>query len=89
ASAEIRVEMNSSPTELDQSKRQLMRLEVEEAALKQESDEASKKRLKEVQSELANIKEKVNQLNARWSQEKEAIKKISDKKKQLDQAKND
>ena len=89
ASAEIRVEMNSSPTELDQSKRQMMRLEVEEAALKQETDEASKKRLKEVEEGLANIKEKVNQLNARWSQEKEAIKKISDKKKQLDQAKND
>lgn len=89
ASAEIRVEMNSSPTELDQSKRQMMRLEVEEAALKQETDEASKKRLKEVEEELANIKEKVNQLNARWSQEKEAIKKISDKKKQLDQAKNE
>lgn len=89
ASAEIRVEMNSSPTELDQSKRQMMRLEVEEAALKQETDEASKKRLKEVKEELANIKEKVNQLNARWSQEKEAIKKISDKKKQLDQAKNE
>ena len=89
ASAEIRVEMNSSPTELDQSKRQMMRLEVEEAALKQETDEASKKRLKEVVKDLADIKEKVNKLNARWSQEKEAIKKISDKKKQLDQAKND
>lgn len=89
ASAEIRVEMNSSPTELDQSNRQLMRLEVEEAALKQETDEASKKRLKEVQSELANIKERVNGLNARWKQEKDAIKKIGAKKKQLDQAKND
>lgn len=89
ASAEIRVEMNSSPTELDQSNRQLIRLEVEEAALKQETDEASKKRLKEVQSELANIKERVNGLNARWKQEKDAIKKIGDKKKQLDQAKND
>ncbi|KRM11589.1 ATP-dependent chaperone ClpB [Lentilactobacillus farraginis] len=89
ASAEIRVEMNSSPTILDQSNRQLMRLEVEEAALKQETDEASKKRLKEVQSQLANIKEKVNALNARWKQEKDAIQKISDKKKQLDQARND
>lgn len=89
ASAEIRVEMNSSPTALDQSNRQLMRLEVEEAALKQETDEASKKRLKEVQSQLANIKEKVNALNARWKQEKDAIQKISDKKKQLDQARND
>lgn len=83
ASAEIRVEMNSSPTELDQSKRQMMRLEVEEAALKQETDEASKKRLKEVVKDLADIKEKVNKLNARWSQEKEAIKKISDKRSNL------
>ncbi|MFD1125901.1 ATP-dependent chaperone ClpB [Lentilactobacillus raoultii] len=89
ASAEIRVEMNSSPTALDQSNRQLMRLEVEEAALKQETDEASKKRLTEVQKQLANIKEKVNGLNARWKQEKDAIQKISDKKKQLDQARNE
>ncbi|MDH5106041.1 MAG: ATP-dependent chaperone ClpB [Lentilactobacillus diolivorans] len=89
ASAEIRVEMNSSPTELDQSNRQLMRLEVEEASLKQETDEASKNRLKQLQSELANTKERVNTLNARWKQEKDSIKKISDKKKQLDQAKND
>lgn len=89
ASAEIRVEMNSSPTELDQARRQLMRQEVEEAALKEETDEASKKRLQELQGELANTKEKVNALNARWKQEKDAIKKISDKKKQLDQAKND
>ncbi|MBU9787994.1 ATP-dependent chaperone ClpB [Lentilactobacillus sp. G22-6] len=89
ASAEIRVEMNSSPTELDQARRQLMRQEVEEAALKEETDEASKKRLQELQGELANTKEKVNALNARWKQEKDAIKKISDKKKQLDRAKND
>ncbi len=58
ASAEIRVEMNSSPTELDQANRQLMRLEVEEAALKEETDEASRKRLQEVTRELASIKEK-------------------------------
>ncbi len=89
ASAEIRVEMNSSPTELDQSKRQLMRLEVEQTALQQETDDASKKRLHDMQKELADTKEKVNALNARWKQEKDAIKKISDKKRELDQAKND
>lgn len=49
ASAEIRVEMNSNPTELDQVNRQLMRLEVEEAALKKETDDASVKRLADVQ----------------------------------------
>ncbi|UDM31612.1 ATP-dependent chaperone ClpB [Lentilactobacillus laojiaonis] len=89
ASANIRVEMNSRPTELDQASRQLMRLEVEEAALKDEVDEASKKRLTDLQKELANTKEKVNELNARWNQEKTVIQKISDKKQELDQAKND
>ncbi|MCP6658063.1 hypothetical protein NL521_29460, partial [Klebsiella pneumoniae] len=58
ASAEIRVEMNSNPTELDQVNRQLMRLEVEEAALKNETDDASVKRLADVQKELASAKEK-------------------------------
>lgn len=89
ASAEIRVEMNSSPTELDQANRQLMRLEVEEAALKEETDEASRKRLQEVTRELASIKEKVNELNARWQDEKKSLTAISDKKKELDQAKNE
>lgn len=89
ASAEIRVEMNSSPTELDQANRQLMRLEVEEAALKEETDEASQKRLQEVTRELASIKEKVNELNARWQDEKKSLTAISDKKKELDQAKNE
>lgn len=89
ASAEIRVEMNSSPTELDQANRQLMRLEVEEAALKEETDEASQKRLQEVTHELASIKETVNELNARWQDEKKSLTAISDKKKELDQAKNE
>ncbi len=75
ASAEIRVEMNSSPTQLDQARRQLMRQEVEQTALKEETDDASKKRLKELQAELANTQEKVNALNARWKQEKDAIQK--------------
>ena len=89
ASAEIRVEMNSQPTELDSANRQLMRLEVEEAALKQETDAASKKRLASVQKELASIQERVNELNARWGSEKQSIQHISDVKRKLDQAKND
>lgn len=64
ASASIRVEMNSAPTELDQARRQMMRLQVEEAALKQETDEASQNRLKEVQKNLADVKETVGSLNA-------------------------
>ena len=82
ACAEIRVEMNSMPTELD-------RQEVEEAALKKESDPASKKRLAEMQSELAESREKANQLKMRWESEKEDVQKISDKKSELDQAKHE
>ena len=89
ACAEIRVEMNSMPTELDQITRQLMRQEVEEAALKKESDPASKKRLAEMQSELAESREKANQLKMRWESEKEDVRKISDKKSELDQAKHE
>lgn len=89
ASAEIRVEMNSSPTQLDQSNRQLMRLEVEERALSEETDAESQKRLQEVKKQLADTKEKVNELNARWQQEKEFLQTISDKKKEIDNAKND
>uniref|UniRef100_UPI0036D2E19A ATP-dependent Clp protease ATP-binding subunit n=1 Tax=Ligilactobacillus acidipiscis TaxID=89059 RepID=UPI0036D2E19A len=88
ACAEIRVEMNSVPTELDQVNRTVMRLEIEEAALKKETDEASKKRLAELQQELANEHEKDNQLKMRWESEKEDIKKVSDKKSEIDRAKH-
>lgn len=81
--------MNSMPTELDQITRQLMRQEVEEAALKKESDPASKKRLAEMQSELAESREKANQLKMRWESETEDVQKISDKKSELDQAKHE
>ncbi len=89
ACAEIRVEMNSMPTELDQVTRQLMRQEVEEAALKKETDPASKKRLAEMQSELAELREKANQLKMRWESEKEDVQKLSEKKSELDKAKHD
>ena len=89
ACAEIRVEMNSMPTELDQVTRELMRKEVEEAALKKESDSASKKRLAEMQSELADLREQANQLKMRWESERESIQKVSDKKAELDHAKQE
>lgn len=88
ACATIRVEMNSMPTELDQVTRQLMRQEVEEAALKKESDPASKKRLSELQSELAESRQKTNALKMRWENEKADIQKLSSKKAELDQAKH-
>lgn len=89
ASATIRVEMNSSPTELDQITRKLMQLEIEEAALKKEKDEASKKRLAILQEELANTRETANQLKMRWETEKEAVEKINAKRSELEQAKHE
>ena len=88
ACAEIRVEMNSVPNELDQVTRELMREEVEEAALKKETDAASKKRLEELQAELSNLREKVNKLRQRWEDEKLDIQKVSDKKSELDKARH-
>jgi ATP-dependent Clp protease ATP-binding subunit ClpB len=89
ASAKIKVEMNSNPTELDQVKRQLMRLEVEERALKNEDDPDSIKRLEALQKELAETKEAKVKLESRWSSQKDEIKVISDKKNELDRAKHD
>ncbi|MGX5377456.1 ATP-dependent chaperone ClpB [Ligilactobacillus sp. LYQ135] len=89
ACAEIQVEMNSMPTELDQATRQLMRQEVEEAALKKEMDSASQQRLKELQKELADTREKVNKLKLKWENEKADIQQVSDKKAELDKAKHD
>lgn len=88
ACAEIRVEMNSVPNELDQVTRELMREEVEETALKKETDAASKKRLEELQAELSNLREKANKLRQRWEDEKLDIQKVSDKKSELDKARH-
>lgn len=70
ACATIRTEMGSNPTELDQVNRRVMQLEIEESALKNESDNASKQRLQELQEELANEKEKQAALQSRVESEK-------------------
>ncbi|MCJ1989694.1 ATP-dependent chaperone ClpB [Lactococcus carnosus] len=89
ASATIRVEMNSSPTELDQITRKLMQLEIEEEALKKEIDDGSKKRLLLLQEDLANTREKANSLKMRWETEKEAVEGIHVKRAELEQARID
>lgn len=89
ASAEIRVEMNSMPTELDQQRRRQLQLEIEEEALKEEEDTASKKRLGELQKELAEVREKNNQLTLEWENEKLALKEIQDKRQEIEKAKRD
>lgn len=89
ACANIRVEMNSMPTELDQVTRRLMQLEIEEAALKKESDDASKKRLSLLQEELANLREEANALKMQWETEKEEVNALSAKRAEIDQAKHE
>jgi len=89
ASATIRVALNSAPTELDQARRKQMRMEVEERALKEETDSESQARLKELQKQLADIKETVSGLAARWDQEKKSLDALSTKKSELDRAQRD
>ncbi|RQN30866.1 ATP-dependent chaperone ClpB, partial [Paraburkholderia tropica] len=84
ACATIRTEMGSNPTELDQVNRRVMQLEIEESALKNESDNASKYRLEELQEELSNEKEKQSSLKSRVVQEKEKIAKVQEKRAELD-----
>ncbi|WP_416352983.1 ATP-dependent chaperone ClpB [Agrilactobacillus fermenti] len=88
ASANINVEMNSMPTELDQQTRKMMQLKIEEAALKKESDPASQARLAEIKQRKADLQEKINQLSAKWSAEKSEINAINEKKTQIDKAKH-
>ncbi|MCD5029137.1 ATP-dependent chaperone ClpB [Enterococcus asini] len=89
ASATIRVEMNSMPTELDQVTRRLMQLEIEEAALKKESDDASKKRLENLQAELAELREEANSLKMQWETEKEEVNSLSTKRAEIDKARHE
>ncbi|MGX7162758.1 ATP-dependent chaperone ClpB [Enterococcus massiliensis] len=89
ASASIRVEMNSMPTELDQVTRRLMQLEIEEAALKKESDDASKKRLTILRQELAELREEANAMKMQWETEKEEVNTISNKREEIDKAKHE
>jgi ATP-dependent Clp protease ATP-binding subunit ClpB len=87
AASRLRMELDSMPTEIDQLERQIMQLEIEQSALKKEKDEASRERLKKIEKDLANLKEKSNQLKAQWQNEKAAINAVSIVNSQLEQAK--
>ena len=89
ACATIRVEMNSRPTELDQVSRRLMQLEIEEAALKKEKDDASMRRLAIIQEELSNLREEANQLKMKWETEKEEVAKLRDKRAEIEKARHE
>ena len=73
ACAQIRTEMDSMPTELDEVSRRIIQMEIEEAALKKEEDALSQGRLAELQKELAETRDKFNAMKAQWENEKNAI----------------
>ncbi|RST59637.1 ATP-dependent chaperone ClpB [Siminovitchia terrae] len=84
ACANIRVEIDSMPSDLDEITRRVMQLEIEEAALRKEEDEASKERLELLQKDLADLKEKANEMKAKWEKEKSEISSIQEKREQLE-----
>jgi ATP-dependent Clp protease ATP-binding subunit ClpB len=85
AASRLRTEIDSKPAELDRVDRQIMQLEIEREALKAEEDRASRERLKEIEKQLADLKEQSTQLTAQWQAEKEAIQNVRDIKEQIDQ----
>ncbi|MFZ0393422.1 MAG: ATP-dependent chaperone ClpB [Terracidiphilus sp.] len=84
AAASLAIQIGSVPTEIDQLERQATSLEIERAALKRETDPNSKVRLEEVERELATLRENITALRSRWNQEREAITRISELKKQIE-----
>jgi len=89
AAATLRIEMNSKPTELDALERQIRRMTVEREALRKEKDDASKKRLDDLEKELAEFTEKQKQLELQWSSEKAVIDKLKAAHEQIDQLKEE
>ena len=85
ACAMIRTEIDSLPAELDDIRRHIMQLEIEEAALKKEEDSLSAAHLEEVQKELAEQREKFAAMKARWEAEKEAIGKVTRLREEIEQ----
>ncbi len=88
ACARIRTEMDSCPQELDEISRHVRRLEIEEIALKKEKDDASKKRLVELQDELKDLKAKSDKMTAQWNEEKGALEDVRRVRNRLEEEKN-
>ena len=86
ACAMIKTEMDSMPEEMDEERRKIMQLQIEELALKKEDDQLSKERLATLQKELSELKDKFNVEKAQWENEKNAVSKLQtlrEKKNQL------
>jgi ATP-dependent Clp protease ATP-binding subunit ClpB len=85
AASRVRVQIDSMPEELDQIERKKTQLEIEREALKKESDAASKERLKRVDAELAELRERGDAMKARWQSEKAAIARVRDLKQKREE----
>ena len=85
AASKLRIEIDSLPQELDELNRRIMQLEIEKEAIKKEND---KDKLSKLNSELANLNEERNTINARWRSEKDVVEKIQTRKGDIEQYKN-
>ena len=85
ACAMIRTEMDSMPTELDEISRKIMQLEIEEAALKKETDKLSAEHLSTIQQEIAELREQYNAMKAKWENEKSAISSVQKLREEIEQ----
>lgn len=84
ACAQIRTEIDSMPAELDDIRRKIMQLEIEEMALKKETDTLSKERTQKIGKELAELRDKFNVMKSRWETEKQDIDAVKNTKKEID-----
>lgn len=89
AASRLRMEIDSSPAEIDALARQVRRLEIEEVALAKETDAASKDRLEKLREELANAKEELAGMEATWQREKASVDKVRTVKEALEKARSD
>ncbi|MCR5704580.1 MAG: ATP-dependent chaperone ClpB [Eubacterium sp.] len=89
ACALIKTEMDSMPTEVDELRRKVMQMEIEEAALKKETDNLSKERLEELQKELAEVRDEYNSKVAQWENEKTSVNRLSELREQVETVKKE
>ncbi|MGE0710419.1 MAG: ATP-dependent chaperone ClpB [Planctomycetota bacterium] len=89
AASGLRLQLDSSPVEIDQLERKALSLEVEQQALGMERDRESKERLKKIQRELAEVREQLSQLRARWENEKGEINELRQLKQELEERKSE
>ncbi|MFC7979891.1 ATP-dependent chaperone ClpB [Streptomyces cinereoruber] len=86
AASRLRMEIDSSPVEIDELQRSVDRLRMEELALKNETDAASKQRLEKLRRDLADREEELRGLTARWEKEKQSLNRVGELKERLDEA---